>query len=559
MTPKKIALLTDSSADLRWDQARENNIFFVPLRILCEDGEYLDGVNITGPDIYQRLHNGELPQTSLPRVEDFSAKLREIFDLGYDGVIAVMLSSGLSGTYNLARILAGECAEQGYAMKVFDSVSGALGQGMTVLQLAEDIKNGMDWEELTERRAPQLIANTYPFFSVDTLEYLVKGGRIGKVTAMAGTMLQIKPIITFAPDGQLQSVAKVRGRHQVMRKLVDMAVDRCGEHKRYNLAVANGGSPEEMETVADADRGTTQQRPPVGRRDRRHPQRLHRRRCAGRCRSGAGLTKKQNTRNRHPASAGCLSIIDKMAENACKTEKTVILLKLEKCNKGGALMLDIFEILGPIMVGPSSSHTAGAVRIGRMARTLLGEPPVKADIGLYGSFAETGRGHGTDRALVAGLLGMKPDDLRIPESFSVAKEQGLSFVFHPAELREAHPNTAVLTVEGASGKKTKVQAASIGGGRIRVDQLDGVAVDFTGIFNTLIVRHMDVPGELATLTKVLSDGGINIANMSLVRDRRGGSVMTIFEIDQPVPAAELEQLKAVPQVLGVIYYEKEDD
>ena len=211
-------------------------------------------------------------------------------------------------------------------------------------------------------------------------------------------------------------------------------------------------------------------------------------------------------------------------------------------------MLDIFEILGPIMVGPSSSHTAGAVRIGRMARTLLGEPPVKADIGLYGSFAETGRGHGTDRALVAGLLGMKPDDLRIPESFSVAKEQGLSFVFHPAELREAHPNTAVLTVEGASGKKTKVQAASIGGGRIRGDQLDGVAV-----------RHMDVPGELATLTKVLSDGGINIANMSLVRDRRGGSVMTIFEIDQPVPAAELEQLKAVPQVLGVIYYEKEDD
>ena len=209
--------------------------------------------------------------------------------------------------------------------------------------------------------------------------------------------------------------------------------------------------------------------------------------------------------------------------------------------------------------GGSNKNIGIGCADGRMARTLLGEPPVKADIGLYGSFAETGRGHGTDRALVAGLLGMKPDDLRIPESFSVAKEQGLSFVFHPAELREAHPNTAVLTVEGASGKKTKVQAASIGGGRIRVDQLDGVAVDFTGIFNTLIVRHMDVPGELATLTKVLSDGGINIANMSLVRDRRGGSVMTIFEIDQPVPAAELEQLKAVPQVLGVIYYEKEDD
>lgn len=249
MTPTKIALLTDSSADLRWESARENNIFFVPLRILCRDGEYLDGVNIGGQDVYRRLHNGELPQTSLPRVEDFSAKLNEIFSLGYDGVIAVMLSSGLSGTYNLARIVAEECREQGYAMRVFDSLSGALGQGMTVLQLAEDIKNGMGWEELTERRAPRLIANTFPFFSVDTLEYLQKGGRIGKISAMAGTMLQIKPIITFASDGQLQSVAKVRGRQQVIRKLVESAVEHGSGHRRYNLAVANGGAPQEMESV----------------------------------------------------------------------------------------------------------------------------------------------------------------------------------------------------------------------------------------------------------------------------------------------------------------------
>lgn len=249
MTPTKIALLTDSSADLRWESARENNIFFVPLRILCRDGEYLDGVNIGGQDVYRRLHNGELPQTSLPRVEDFSAKLNEIFSLGYDGVIAVMLSSGLSGTYNLARIVAEECREQGYAMRVFDSLSGALGQGMTVLQLAEDIKSGMGWEELTERRAPRLIANTFPFFSVDTLEYLQKGGRIGKISAMAGTMLQIKPIITFASDGQLQSVAKVRGRQQVIRKLAEFAAKHGSGHRRYNLAVANGGAPQEMESV----------------------------------------------------------------------------------------------------------------------------------------------------------------------------------------------------------------------------------------------------------------------------------------------------------------------
>ena len=127
------------------------------------------------------------------------------------------------------------------------------------------------------------------------------------------------------------------------------------------------------------------------------------------------------------------------------------------------------------------------------------------------------------------------------------------------ELREAHPNTAVLTVEGAGGRKTCVQAASTGGGRIRVDQLDGVAVNFTGIFNTLILRHWDVPGELAHLTKELSDGGINIANMSLMRDRRGGSVMTIFEIDQPVPEAVRKKLEQVPCVVNVIYYEKEED
>ena len=221
--------------------------------------------------------------------------------------------------------------------------------------------------------------------------------------------------------------------------------------------------------------------------------------------------------------------------------------------------MNVFDIIGPVMIGPSSSHTAGAARLGRIARALLGQRPVRADILLHGSFAKTYRGHGTDKAIVAGVLGMAPDDARIRESLALAQMTGLAVSITPGEIDGAHPNTAVLTVEGASGKKTKVQAASIGGGRIRVDQLDGVAVDFTGIFNTLIVRHMDVPGELATLTKVLSDGGINIANMSLVRDRRGGSVMTIFEIDQPVPAAELEQLKAVPQVLGVIYYEKEDD
>ena len=250
MIPQKIALLTDSCADISPQLARENHIFMVPLRILCADGEYLDGVNIRAADIYRRLQAGELPQTSLPAGEDIGKALRQIVAEGYDGVIAVMLSSGLSGTFNLTRVIAEECRGM-LQVKVFDSLNGSLGLGMTVLQLAEDIQNGMGWRELTERRAPQLIAGSFPFFSVDTLEYLQKGGRIGKVTATAGMLLQIKPLLTFAPDGQLQSVAKVRGRHQVIDKLVALTVQRCGEHKRYNLAVANGGAPEEMAIVKE--------------------------------------------------------------------------------------------------------------------------------------------------------------------------------------------------------------------------------------------------------------------------------------------------------------------
>ena len=250
MIPQKIALLTDSCADIAPELAERYHIFVVPLRILCADGEYLDGVNIRGADIYQRLKAGELPQTSLPAAEEIEKLLTRIVEEGYDGVIAVMLSGGLSGTFNLLRLVAEECRGK-LEVRAFDSVSGSLGLGMTVLQLAEDIRSGMGWEELTERRVPQLIQGSFPFFSVDTLEYLQKGGRIGKVTATAGMLLQIKPILAFAPDGQLTSVAKVRGRHQVIDKLVALTVQRCGEHKRYNLAVANGGAPEEMAIVKE--------------------------------------------------------------------------------------------------------------------------------------------------------------------------------------------------------------------------------------------------------------------------------------------------------------------
>ena len=185
-------------------------------------------------------------------------------------------------------------------------------------------------------------------------------------------------------------------------------------------------------------------------------------------------------------------------------------------------MINIFDMMGPVMVGPSSSHTAGAARIGNMGRTLLGEEVARADIGLYGSFAETGFGHGTDRALLAGLLGMKPDDLRIPNAYEEANRAGMAYSFRTVELRDAHPNTALLELTGKSGKKLTLQASSIGGGAIVVNKIDGIDVNFTGDFNTLIVRNQDESGSVAAITSILSQVHINVANMSVNRHRRGG-------------------------------------
>lgn len=223
-------------------------------------------------------------------------------------------------------------------------------------------------------------------------------------------------------------------------------------------------------------------------------------------------------------------------------------------------MTDIFDILGPVMVGPSSSHTAGAVRIGRMGRTLLGGMPERARIGLFGSFAETGRGHGTDMAIVAGLLGMRPDDMNIPRSFELAREAGLAWEFYELDsLRGAHPNTALLTLRAPSGRELEMQAASTGGGRIRVDRLQGVEVNFTGDFNTLVIRNRDTAGRLADVTGALSRAGVNIANMSLCRSRRGGNALTVIETDEKVTPALRESLCAIPGVVSLTYYEREED
>lgn len=147
--------------------------------------------------------------------------------------------------------------------------------------------------------------------------------------------------------------------------------------------------------------------------------------------------------------------------------------------------MDIFDIIGPVMVGPSSSHTAGAVRIGYIAGKLMGEPIAKAEILLYGSFLATGKGHGTRKALVAGLLGMKPDDMRIPDSFEIAKEHGIEVAFGESALRDAHPNTAQIFLTSVTGKNLEVVGESLGGSRINIAQIDGISTNFQ-----VIIRHL---------------------------------------------------------------------
>ena len=159
--------------------------------------------------------------------------------------------------------------------------------------------------------------------------------------------------------------------------------------------------------------------------------------------------------------------------------------------------MNIFDILGPVMVGPSSSHTAGAVRIGYISQKLLGSMPERAEIYLHGSFADTGVGHGTDKALVAGLLGMDTDDMDIPNSFEIAAERGMSFTFDKIVLENVHPNSVLLKLKGHNGRELKIIASSLGGGRISIVNIDDIETHFTGEYPTLIVHNLDHPGNVA--------------------------------------------------------------
>ncbi|MDD6000385.1 MAG: L-serine ammonia-lyase, iron-sulfur-dependent subunit beta [Lachnospiraceae bacterium] len=220
--------------------------------------------------------------------------------------------------------------------------------------------------------------------------------------------------------------------------------------------------------------------------------------------------------------------------------------------------MNIMDIIGPVMVGPSSSHTAGAVKIGQVARKLLGESVRKADIYLHGSFLATGKGHGTDKALIAGLLGMAVDDKRIPDSFELAKAKGMHFHFEGIELVDAHPNTVKMNLEGQSGRKLEIIASSIGGGQIRICEIDGLTANFTGDFPTLIVHNLDQPGHVTEVTSMLAHKSVNIATMQLYRDFRGGNAVMVIECDQEIPADSIRWLEHLEGIVKVTYLSLED-
>ena len=217
--------------------------------------------------------------------------------------------------------------------------------------------------------------------------------------------------------------------------------------------------------------------------------------------------------------------------------------------------MNVFDIIGPVMIGPSSSHTAGAVRLGRVANKLMdGRTPAKLDIILSGSFAQTYRGHGTDRALLAGIMGYHSYSEEIRDALSIATDRGIDFTFIKKDLPGAHPNTARIEYTLPDGSGGSVQGASIGGGNIRVDLVNDMKVDFNGESNTLLVMHLDRPGVIAAVTSLMrwEYADLNICNFHLSRERRGGDAIMTIEIDNQPPDTLIGDIRKLENVTNAL-------
>ncbi|MGC6175938.1 L-serine ammonia-lyase, iron-sulfur-dependent subunit beta [Lacrimispora sp. 38-1] len=216
--------------------------------------------------------------------------------------------------------------------------------------------------------------------------------------------------------------------------------------------------------------------------------------------------------------------------------------------------MNVFDIVGPVMIGPSSSHTAGAARIGKTAALLLGEPVAKADILFHGSFAKTYKGHGTDKAIVGGILMYDPWDPGIRTSLETADSQGICITIHTGTIENAHPNTALVTLTGTGGNTLSVQGASVGGGNIVINKINDMEVYFTGQNTTLIVMHQDVPGIIAHVTNLVAAGNANICNFRLNRQEKGGLAIMTIEMDSDFDPSLADQIRLLPHVYNTILF-----
>lgn len=214
--------------------------------------------------------------------------------------------------------------------------------------------------------------------------------------------------------------------------------------------------------------------------------------------------------------------------------------------------IGIFDVLGPIMIGPSSSHTAGAARLGKIARTIVNKPIKDVTFLLHGSFKETYKGHGTDRALVAGILGMMPDDERLRDALLIAEKEGLEVHFLPADLGQVHPNTVKILMTDCDDINWEVLGSSIGGGLVEIYEINGNKVKITGEYPTIITCHDDIPGTVSKVSTLFYDNDINIAHMTLVRSQKGKDATMTFEVDNNVSEELIAAIKAVEGVNRVI-------
>lgn len=214
--------------------------------------------------------------------------------------------------------------------------------------------------------------------------------------------------------------------------------------------------------------------------------------------------------------------------------------------------IGIFDVLGPIMIGPSSSHTAGAARLGKIARTIVNKPVKDVTFLLHGSFKETYKGHGTDRALVAGILGMMPDDARLRDALTIAQEEGIEINFLPADLGQVHPNTVKFLITDCDNTSWEVLGSSIGGGLVEIYEINGNKVKITGEYPTVITCHNDVPGTVSKISTLFYNNEINIAHMTLVRSQKGKDATMTFEVDNNVSNEIISEIKEIEGVNHVI-------